>query len=226
MAYASIDARIGNRKEVFTMSPLFNLIAFVLMSLNLLATPSLRQNDLMISGQGREAAAKNVINSDEGELSINMDETLTNSSVTNAVATQGIASSYFLDAIYVDAACSTVIIGGVLPLDLCMSIMSIGFIYTYSSLDKTISKKLYDNVECTGVGYIPNPDSGIYAGIYSTVEESCTTVYSLPNISAPFYMVSILCTIQIIFDVSHFRLQVAPIAHCIYPSICHQKNQL
>ena len=169
------------------MSALFNLIAFVVMSLTVLATPSLRQNDMMISGQRRKAATKNEINFDKVEQSISMDEIQTNSSVANVVASQRIASGYFVDATYADAACSIVIAGDILPLGLCMSILSQGFIYTYSSVDKTISIKLYDNIECTGEGYIPNEDSGMGGRIYSTVEGSCNPFTSLTEPTEKLY---------------------------------------
>jgi hypothetical protein len=183
MAYACIDAcidaSIDIRKKVFTMSALFNLIAFVLMSLTVLATPSLRQNGLMISGQRRKAAAKNEINFDKVEQSINMVETQTNSSVASVVASQRIASGYFVDATYADAACSIVTTGSILPLGLCMSMSPLGFIYTYSSVDKTVSLLLYDNIECTGEGYLPYDGSGTASRRYFTVEDTCDSFTSL-----------------------------------------------
>jgi hypothetical protein len=180
MAYASINAsihaRIDNRKEVFTMSPLFNLIAFVLMSLTVSATPSLSQNDLLISEQRSEAADKNVIKSEKVKQSIGTDETLTNSSVTDAFATQEIASIYYLDALYADAACSSVIDGSVLPLDFCLASSEIVFTkYTYSSVDKTIYGRLYSDNKCTGEGYVPEADNGYVA----TLNGSCTPYTSL-----------------------------------------------
>jgi hypothetical protein len=141
-----VNAGIDNTQEIVIMSSLFNLITFVLMSLTVSATSSLRQNALLMFEQLREATVKNQMKFDKLQQSIRMDETLSNFSVTNAAASQAIASSYYLLGIYADAACSILKNAIVYPVDTCLSLTKSRYIY--SSADKTMTMKTYDDSKC------------------------------------------------------------------------------
>jgi hypothetical protein len=142
------QAYINNRKELVTMSSLTNLITFATISLTVSATPSLRQNALLMSEKIREATMKNQMNFDRVQLFSRMDETVSSASVSNAAASQDIASSYFVLGEYADAACSTLTSAIIQPLDVCLSIMKT--IYSYSNVDKRITIKTYDTSKCDG----------------------------------------------------------------------------
>ena len=150
------------------MSPLFNLIAFVIMSLTVSATPSLRQDSLLMSEKLREATIKNQTMFDEAQQSIRTDETLSNFSVSNAAATQDIASSYLVFSLYADASCSTLTSGLLTPLDMCLSVYS--GIFTYSSVDKSVTVISYGDSKCTGAPTVSYQ--------YATVSDTCTKVGS------------------------------------------------
>jgi hypothetical protein len=130
------------------MSPLPYLIAFVLMSLTVSSTPSLRENTMLMSEQLMEATVKNQIEIEKVQKSTRMDEIVSYFLVPNAAATQEIASSYYIIGIYLDAACSASTMADIFPLGVCLSIGN--SIYSYSIADKKITINSYDNSKCTG----------------------------------------------------------------------------
>jgi hypothetical protein len=173
---------MANRKEIVAMSLRTNIITFVLTSLTVSATPSLRQNAVLMSEQLREATIKNQMNFNEVQQFSRMDETVSNASVSNAAATQDIASSYYVLGVYADDKCSTLTLGWITPLDVCLSLHK--SIYSYSSVDNAISIKQYDDSKC---------DVASTSTPYITVSETCygsgsgTEYYKysvIPSISA------------------------------------------
>jgi hypothetical protein len=132
------------------MSHLSFLVTSVVVSLTLSATPSLCQTALPMSKQLMETTVKNQIKSDNIRHSTGIDETQSSFSLTNAAATQDTASSYFFVGRYSDAACTTLVDGDVDPLSVCQSIYKV--IYTYSSVDNSVSYKTYPDSKCTGAG--------------------------------------------------------------------------
>jgi hypothetical protein len=155
------------------MSLRTNMITFFLMSLTVSATPSLRQNALLMSEQITEAAIKNQMKFNEVQQFSRMDETVSNASVSNAAATQDIASSYYVVGIYTDDKCSTMTSSFVYPLNVCLS--AIKSIYSYSSVDKITTFKLYDNSKCEGE---PTSSSVIFSASFIDSCRGYSTKYA------------------------------------------------
>jgi trehalose/maltose hydrolase-like predicted phosphorylase len=147
------------------------------------ATPSLRQDPLLMFEQLREAAVKNHTRFDEAQQSIRTDEKLSKLSVSNAAVTQDVASSYVVLGSYGDASCSTLTFGIIFPLDMCLS--SYNSIYTYSSVDKTVSVKIYDDSKCTGAS------TGSYT--YAIVSGRCAEKV---DVAVEYYKYSIISSVS------------------------------